>query len=86
MLKNVLGVPSLSLLSVNKLSKDNDCEVVFHSAFCVIRDTQSHKVRGIGRLHNGLYYKMDAPLDSIDLNTLCLVTVIRRSTVVMLLV
>lgn len=72
-LKNVLGVPTFkyNLLSVNKLSRDSNCQVTFHSGFCVIKDNASRKIKGVGKLQNGLYYLLDVPVDSVDMNTLC---------------
>lgn len=71
-LKNVLFVPSLkhNLLSVTKLSQDNNCQVILHPDFCVIRDNTNYRVKGISRQHNGLYYFLDVPVESIDLNSL----------------
>uniref|UniRef100_A0A803L036 Retrovirus-related Pol polyprotein from transposon TNT 1-94-like beta-barrel domain-containing protein n=1 Tax=Chenopodium quinoa TaxID=63459 RepID=A0A803L036_CHEQI len=73
LLKGVLGVPTFkhNLLCVNKLNRDNDCNVMFHSGFCLIRGNSDQKIVGLGKLHNGLYYLIDSPADSVKLKALC---------------
>lgn len=57
-LDGVLCVPNFkhSLLSVQKLVKDNACQVQFFPNHCCIIDTVSNKVLGLGHAKNGLYY------------------------------
>lgn len=52
-LKNVLFVPDFkqNLLSVEKLTKDSKCKVVFHANFCVIQDCTTQIIKGIGRAY-----------------------------------
>uniref|UniRef100_A0A803N713 Integrase catalytic domain-containing protein n=1 Tax=Chenopodium quinoa TaxID=63459 RepID=A0A803N713_CHEQI len=64
-LKNVLVVPNFkyNLLSVPKLTKDSQCEVNFYGSHCVIKDTATKKIMGIGKAKNGLYYLINKPLN-----------------------
>lgn len=57
-LLNVLYVPFFThnLLSIHKLSEDNDCYAVFSPKFCTIIDTKTHTVRAKGMVDNGLYH------------------------------
>ncbi|XP_074376885.1 uncharacterized protein LOC141718403 [Apium graveolens] len=59
---NVLHVPGFThnLLSIYKLAKDNGCDVTFHAAICMIVDYMSRKLRGVGKLTNGMYYLVDS--------------------------
>lgn len=63
-LKNVRYIPTFkhNLLSVNKLCEDEKCSVVFHDNYCIIQDSISNKVRGIGKGENGLYYLFNEPI------------------------
>lgn len=58
LLKNALHVPKLStnLISVQKLTKDLPCNVIFHSNHCVFQDKDSGRMIGHAREGNGLYY------------------------------
>lgn len=58
---NVLFVPQFThnLLSVTKLGKNNDCEVTFKEEKCIVMDTKSKAVMGVGFLKNSLYYLSD---------------------------
>jgi len=60
-LKNVLHVPKLStnLISVQKLTKDLSCNVVFHINY-ILQDKNSGRMIGHAREWNGLYY-MEEP-------------------------
>lgn len=64
-LRNVLCVPNFkhNLLSVNKLIKDSQCEVVIYGTHCVIRDIKSKKIKGLGKVKNGLYYLINGSTD-----------------------
>ncbi|XP_074347279.1 uncharacterized protein LOC141686120 [Apium graveolens] len=57
-LKGVLCVPHFkhNLLSVQRLVKDSKVQVIFQTSHCIILDSDSKKVQGIGRAINGLYY------------------------------
>lgn len=57
-LKNVLHVPQFNhnLLSIHKLAKDSNCNVVFQPESCVIMNSVSNNVVGIGRMKRSLYY------------------------------
>lgn len=67
-LKQVLCVPHFkhSLLSVQKLIKDSKCEIQFHPDHCTIVDSSTRKIKGIGKVRNGLYY-----LENDELNITC---------------
>lgn len=57
-LKNVLFIPTFThnLLSIHKLSKDNNCEVQFLVNECHILNSVTKKLIGMGHLSQGLYY------------------------------
>jgi hypothetical protein len=57
-LKNVLHVPRLStnLVSIQKLTQDLRCNVVFHHSYCVFQDEDSGRMIGHARERDGLYY------------------------------
>lgn len=66
-LANVMVVPGLkhNLLSVQKLAKDENCKVNFQAGFCIIQDSDSSQVRGVGRAVNGLYYLINKDTDTL---------------------
>ncbi|KAJ0441169.1 putative RNA-directed DNA polymerase [Helianthus annuus] len=57
-LKDVFYVPgySVNLLSVHRLSKDNNVNVVFNETNCLLQDSSSKKVLMIGSQNCGLYF------------------------------
>ncbi|KAJ0445166.1 putative RNA-directed DNA polymerase [Helianthus annuus] len=57
-LRDVLFVPtySVNLLSVYKLSKDNQITVVFNENTCSLQDSKSGRVLVTGKQDNGLYF------------------------------
>ena len=57
-LKNVLHVPKLStnLISVQKLTQDLSCNVIFHNNHCVFQDKDSGEMIGHAKEQDGLYY------------------------------
>ena len=57
-LKNVLHVPTLStnLISIQKLTQDSNCNVIFYQDFCVSQDKGSGRKIGRARERDGLYY------------------------------
>ena len=66
-LKNVLYIPSFkhNLLSVQKLSKDQEMKVEFHSDFCVLHMKKNGQISGVGKVLHGLYYLVNLPLKKI---------------------
>ena len=58
MLKDVLHIASFkhNLLSVQKLSRDEHCKVIFEPTKCLIVDDITGAVKGSGLAVNGLYY------------------------------
>ena len=65
---DVFAVPdfNVNLLSVHKVYKDSNCEVVFNEHNCKIQDLQSKVMVGNGRESGGLYYINSAPLGSLS--------------------
>ncbi|KAL2898914.1 Retrovirus-related Pol polyprotein from transposon TNT 1-94 [Bienertia sinuspersici] len=65
-LKNVMYMPSFkhNLLSVQKLTDEQRCEVVFHSQFCLIYEDESEKVRGVGKAKKGVYFLINKGVDT----------------------
>ena len=57
-LKNVLHVPKLStnLMSVNQLTQDLKCHVIFYPSQCLFQDQDTGKTIGRAKEKNGLYY------------------------------
>lgn len=57
-LKKVLHLHAFkhNLLSVQKLTQDGDYTVNFHPRYCVIQESKTGVVRGIGKSMDGLYY------------------------------
>ena len=57
-LDGVLKVPQfqVNLLSVSKLTQALKSIVISFSDFCVVQDTTTRKMIGLGKQHNGLYY------------------------------
>jgi len=57
MINEVLCIPTFkfNLLSVHKLTKELNCYVSFFPTHCVFQDLLSGKVKGIGRVEDGLY-------------------------------
>ena len=62
-LKDVLHVPKLSanLISIQKLTKDLHCQVIFYPFYCVFQDQDSERRIGLAKEQNGLYY-LETPL------------------------
>ncbi|GJZ50579.1 cysteine-rich receptor-like protein kinase 8 [Tanacetum coccineum] len=67
-LKDVLCVPSFkfSLLSIPKLTKDNNCVAIFFPNFCVLQDLTTKKVLGLGKKVAGLYHLLNVAVESVD--------------------
>ncbi|KAL2899000.1 Retrovirus-related Pol polyprotein from transposon RE2 [Bienertia sinuspersici] len=67
-LKRVLCVPKFkqNLMSVNKLMKQENYRVTFYPEFCVIQDLNTMKIRGVGRMLNGLYYLVNKPYEELS--------------------
>nr|KYP51529.1 hypothetical protein KK1_026556 [Cajanus cajan]KYP51539.1 hypothetical protein KK1_026566 [Cajanus cajan] len=70
-LKNVLHVPKLStnLISIQKLTKDLVCNVIFHSNSCILQETKLGRTIGHAREWNDLYYmeELNLPIESHSL-------------------
>ncbi|CAL1357037.1 unnamed protein product [Linum trigynum] len=67
-LRRVLYVPDFkcNLLSVSRLTQDNAIALLFLADFCIIQDSRSKTVIGLGRLRDGLYYlQWDATVSSV---------------------
>ncbi|KAL2939351.1 Retrovirus-related Pol polyprotein from transposon RE1 [Bienertia sinuspersici] len=62
-LKNVMYVPDFkqNLMSVNRLIKQTGYNVVFNDDLCIIQDSETSKIEGVGRAQNGMYYLMNEP-------------------------
>ena len=54
----VFHVPALkcNLLSISKITHDNNCVAHFHSSMCQFQDLSSGRTIGSARIHEGLYY------------------------------
>jgi len=67
-LRNTLCVPSFrfNLLSISKLTEDNNCVVLFYPKFCLIQDFATEKLKGLGIQRGGLYYLVDADVGTLD--------------------
>ncbi|GFY82722.1 hypothetical protein Acr_02g0009620 [Actinidia rufa] len=50
-----------NLLSVSRLARDYNCDVIFSSHTCLLQDQNSKKIFGRGYEWNGLYYFGDPP-------------------------
>ena len=57
-LKNVLHVHQLStnLVSIQKLTQDLSCRVIFDASFCEFQDQGLGRKIGLAKGHNGLYF------------------------------
>ena len=57
-LKNVLHVPQLStnLVSIQKITQDLSCHVMFDASVCEFQDQGSRRKIGLAMEHNGLYF------------------------------
>ena len=57
-LKNVLHVPQLStnLVSMQELTKDLSCRVIFDASFCEFQDQGLGRKIVLAKEHNGLYF------------------------------
>uniref|UniRef100_A0A6N2KNP9 Integrase catalytic domain-containing protein n=1 Tax=Salix viminalis TaxID=40686 RepID=A0A6N2KNP9_SALVM len=56
-MSDVLIVPHITknLLSISKLTRENNCLVIFSSSGFIIQDLATRAVMGVGRCENGLY-------------------------------
>ena len=63
----MLYVPDFkyNLLSVQRLSRENGCNVIFENTYCLILDVSTEKLKGIGKVQNGLYYLVDQAVNSL---------------------
>lgn len=51
-----------NLISVQKLTQEQGCKVMFHPEFCIIQDSKTGDVRGIGKAVKGVYYLVNEKL------------------------
>ncbi|KAL2902342.1 Gag-Pol polyprotein, partial [Bienertia sinuspersici] len=51
-----------NLLSVQKLTEQEECKVIFFPNYCIIEDTKTSRVRGVGRAHKGVYHLINEPV------------------------
>ncbi|KAL2934350.1 Retrovirus-related Pol polyprotein from transposon RE2 [Bienertia sinuspersici] len=60
-LQEVLCVTEFNhnLFSVNKVIKQNNCNVIFFPKSCVIQDYASREIKAVGQVCNGIYYLVD---------------------------
>ena len=72
-LSSVLFVPEFpsSLLSVSKITKQNNCYVSFYPTHCVLRDLETNRVIGTGFESKDLYYMHMSPLLHPTANLSC---------------
>lgn len=63
-LQNVLFVPELcfNLISVSKLSIDNNVSIIFATNNCYLQGHSMNKLLPLGKLHHGLCYTLDRAL------------------------
>lgn len=62
-LTNVMYIPSFSkinLISINKLTSDIKCKVVFDSSSCLFQDQILGRTIGHAKEHSGLYYYLQS--------------------------
>jgi len=62
----VVPVFKFNLLSLSKLTQDNDCLLVFCPSICLIQDYATRKLRGIGKLQAGLCYLVNEAIDQLN--------------------
>ncbi|KAL2928538.1 Gag-Pol polyprotein [Bienertia sinuspersici] len=67
-LKGVVYTPMFNhnLISVHKLTEEEDCRVVFTSVYCMILDKQTSNVKGIGKIERGVYKLINEPINEKD--------------------
>ena len=60
-LKDVLHVPKLctNLVSIQKLTHDANCRVIFYPFFCEFQEKESRKMIGRVRVKDGFYHFKD---------------------------
>ncbi|KAL2904563.1 Retrovirus-related Pol polyprotein from transposon RE2, partial [Bienertia sinuspersici] len=60
-LRNVILIPSFqqNLLSIKKLSRDSNYNVMFLYEYCVIHGKSTSEVKGVGKARKGWYYLID---------------------------
>ncbi|KAL2944632.1 Gag-Pol polyprotein [Bienertia sinuspersici] len=66
-LKNVIYAPHFqhNLISVQKLSQQEDCEVIFTQEHCMIKDRSSPYVLGVGRMVKGVYHLVNMKVEKL---------------------
>lgn len=72
-LNNALYVPcfQFNLISISKLTADNNCFVKFVDSSCILQDLTSHKMIGFAEVKDGLYhFSVPSVVSNINRNTL----------------
>ncbi|KAL2928548.1 Retrovirus-related Pol polyprotein from transposon RE2 [Bienertia sinuspersici] len=66
-LKGVVYAPMFkhNLISLHKLTEEEDCRVVFTSVYCMILDKQTSNVKGIGKIERGVYKLINEPISEV---------------------
>ncbi|KAL2939147.1 Retrovirus-related Pol polyprotein from transposon RE1, partial [Bienertia sinuspersici] len=54
-----------NLLSVARLVKDENCQVMFYPKCCLIQDSLTQKIKAVGVARKGLYYLEDIQVDAV---------------------
>ena len=70
-LKNVLHVPKLftNLLSIQRITKDSNCSVVFYHNRCLFQEQNTRRMIGHAKEVNGLYYLEESSGEVSALNS-----------------
>ncbi|KAL2944723.1 Retrovirus-related Pol polyprotein from transposon RE1 [Bienertia sinuspersici] len=66
-LGEVMYAPNFThnLISVHKLTRDENCKVVFHPKFCLIQSSDNEEVKAVGKEEKGVYYLIDATVNKV---------------------
>jgi len=67
-LNDTLVVPDFkfNLLSVSKLTRDNNCVAVFYPELCLIQDCATKTLKAFGKEASGLYHLLEIPVTKMD--------------------
>ena len=67
-LSDTLVVPEFkfNLLSVSKLTRDNNCMAVFNPQMCLIQDYATKTLKAAGKEAGGLYHLIEEPVTKLD--------------------
>ncbi|KAL2939151.1 Retrovirus-related Pol polyprotein from transposon TNT 1-94 [Bienertia sinuspersici] len=66
-LGEVMYAPNFThnLISVHKLTKDENCKVVFHLKFCLIQNSDNNEVIAVGKEEKGVYYLINETVNKV---------------------